>query len=91
VQAKNVVVMQVKVTASGIFDVAGNPSPDVDVIGTGKAWVLRDGHVIQGVWKRAKLSDLTSFTTRSGQAISLARGNTWVELVPTTIHVQVSR
>lgn len=90
VQAKNVVVMQVKVTTSGIVDVAGNPSPDVDVVGSGKAWVLRDGHVVVGTWKRAALSDVTSFTARSGKSIPLARGNTWVELVPTAIHVQVA-
>jgi hypothetical protein len=91
VRAKNVVVMQVKVTTSSIVDVAGNPSPEVNVVGSGKAWVFRDGHVQIGTWKRAALSDVTTYKTKGGKTIQLSRGNTWVELVPTTIRVQIGR
>ena len=39
----NVVIQVVTVTNSGFLDAAGNPSPEVDLTGSGKAYVLRDG------------------------------------------------
>ncbi len=43
VSATNVVVQVVTVTDSDFLDSAGNPSPEVDLTGSGKAYVLRDG------------------------------------------------
>ncbi len=91
VQAANVVVMQVPVHAGTIVDAAGNPSPDITLTGSGKAFVFRDGRMIAGRWKRASLHDLTTFVTKDGTEIALAPGVTWVELLPSTIDVQTSR
>ena len=55
------------VDESEISDVAGYPSPEVTVTGTGKAWVLRDGQLIVGTWERASEGDLTVFTTKQGE------------------------
>jgi hypothetical protein len=63
--------------------VAGYPSPEVDLIGTGKAWVLRDGKLIVGKWERTDLDDFTAFRTKNGDEIALAPGSTFVELAPT--------
>ncbi len=54
---------------------------------SGKAMVLRDGVEITGKWSRTTLAQPTSFTTTSGQTITMQPGNTWVELVPTTVTV----
>ncbi len=54
---------------------------------SGKAIVLRNGVEISGQWSRASLTQPTSFTTTSGQPITLQPGTTWVELVPTTVSV----
>jgi hypothetical protein len=91
VQATNVVVQQVKVVDGTIIDPAGNPSPEVDVVGSGKAWVFRDGAMIVGRWERKALSDTTVFTTKAGDVIPLAPGTTWVELLPSTIHLSTSK
>lgn len=91
VQAANVVVMRVSVHAGSIVDAAGNPSPDVTLTGSGKAFVFRDGRMIAGRWERANLHDLTTFVTKDGSQIPLAPGVTWVELLPNTIQVQTSR
>ncbi len=53
----------------------------------GKALVFRDGVEITGRWSRTTLAQPTSFTTTSGQAITMQPGDTWVELVPTYVHV----
>jgi hypothetical protein len=89
--ATNVVIQVVQVTASHIFDAAGNPSPDVELTGSGRAYVLRDGRVIVGRWERASLDDLTRFVSRDGTEIALAPGRTWVELLPSTVSLEIAR
>lgn len=89
VSASNVVVMSVKVTDSEIVDVAGFASPEVDLVGSGKAWIFRDGRVIAGRWIRDGEGDIARFETKDGSEITLSPGNTWVELAPTTISVEV--
>jgi hypothetical protein len=78
----NILIQQVVVTESNLVDVLGNHSPDVTVTGTGKAWLLRSGKLIQGTWSRKKLSDVTVFRTKQGQPFELTPGTTFVELAP---------
>jgi len=91
VRAANVVVMQVQVRTGPIVDAAGNHSPEVELTGSGKAYVFRDGRMIVGRWERARLKDVTTFVTKAGTEIALAPGVTWVELLPSTIGVQAKR
>jgi hypothetical protein len=91
VTATNVVVQVVTVTDSDFLDSAGNPSPEVDLTGSGKAYVLRDGKVIRGRWERESLHDVTTFVTKDGTEIALAPGRTWVELVPSWVPVGLER
>lgn len=91
VSAANVVIQVVHVTDSAILDAAGNPSPDVELTGSGKAYVLRDGRLIRGRWERETLDDLTRFLTKDGTEIALAPGRTWVELLPSHVEVESVR
>jgi hypothetical protein len=91
VSAANVVVQLVSVTNSGIVDAAGNPSPDVDLVGSGRAYVLRDGRLIVGRWERESLHDPTTFVAKDGTEITLSPGRTWIELLPNWISPEVSR
>ena len=91
VRAANVVVMQVQVRTGAIVDAAGNHSPEVELTGSGKAYVFRDGRMVVGRWERASLKDVTTFVTKAGREIALAPGVTWVELLPSTIGVQAQR
>jgi len=79
----NVVIQQVATTQSTLHDVLGYPSPEVTMIGKGKAWVLRDGRLITGTWTRSSLSQATVFRTKRGDEITLAPGTTYVALAPT--------
>lgn len=81
VTAHNVVVLSVAIGPTGIYDSAGNQDPLVILTGSGSAWVLRDGRMVQGTWSRP---DITSKVTLSGPAgtITLEPGNTWMELLP---------
>jgi hypothetical protein len=78
----NVVIQEVVVTMSNILDAAGNPSPEVELLSQGRAWILRDGRLIVGRWHRASLGDVTVFETKDGEEIALAPGTTFVELMP---------
>jgi hypothetical protein len=82
IAVENIVIQEVVVTDSDILDVTGFPSPEVDLLGEGRAWVLRDGRLVIGRWRRDSLGDATVFETRAGEEIALAPGTTFVELVP---------
>jgi hypothetical protein len=82
IAADNVVVQEVVVGESEIVDASGARSPTVDLTGSGRAWVLRDGRRIVGRWERPTLEDVTVFVTKGGEEISLAPGTTFIQLVP---------
>jgi hypothetical protein len=82
IAATNLVIQEVEVGVSDIVDASGSRSPTVDLTGTGRAWILRDGRLIAGRWTRNSLDDLTVFETKRGEPIALAPGTTFVELVP---------
>jgi hypothetical protein len=83
ITADSVVVQEVVVTESNIKDASGAASPEVEVTGSGRAWVLRDGRRIAGRWERPSLEDVTSFVTKGGEEIALAPGRTFIQLIPT--------
>jgi hypothetical protein len=85
VNAKNVIVQVVTVVMTDITDVNGVHSPEVVDTGSGEAYILRNGKLISGTWKRPTTGDLTTFVTASGNQIRLSPGNTWVELLPSEI------
>lgn len=90
VSAINVIVQVVEVRPSEIVDAAGNPSPEIDAIGSGKAYVFRNGRVIEGRWVREDEDDLTELVNAAGETIPLAPGPTWVELFPSDRAIEVS-
>jgi hypothetical protein len=82
VKATNVVIMSISVANTGLHDVLGNPSPDDVVIGSGKVWVLRDGHAIRGTWHRRNADAKWHLKDKHGRVLPLSPGKTWVELLP---------
>jgi hypothetical protein len=91
IEADNVLIQQVVVAPGKLVDVLGNPSPDVTLTGSGKAWLLRDGKVVTGRWQRDTLDDPTVIRTRAGDTFVLKPGQTWVELAPKGMPVTFSK
>jgi hypothetical protein len=89
VSADNVVLMRITTKDTGLRDVAGNASPEDVVTGSGKVWVLRDGKVVTGSWKRAGLGSPLTFVDGAGTTIPLTPGRTWIELLPPNATVQL--
>ena len=83
IEVKNVVVQLVKEPVLS----GGQGRLDIQVEGEGKAWILRDGQIIAGTWKKASRTDRTLFYDKDGQEVELNRGNTWVHVLPETQEV----
>ena len=82
IAVSNVVIQEVVMTESDIVDVTGSHSPELKLLGRGRAWILRDGRLIVGRWHRSSLGDVTIFETKAGEEIALDPGRTFVELMP---------
>lgn len=82
VSAANVVILNVSIASTGLRDIAGSPSPLVVTIGHNRAWVLRDGKVVKGSWRRPTLASRLSLQDNHGRPIALTPGRTWIELLP---------
>ena len=53
-----------------------------ELIGNGKVTIFQNGDVLKGTWKKADMSSRTKFYDENGKEISLVRGKTWVEAIP---------
>jgi hypothetical protein len=82
VSSANVVVMSVAVRAGTNVDVRGNATPDPVLIGSGRVWVLRDGKVAVGTWRRTSANSPMEVLGADGKPLALHPGRTWVELLP---------
>lgn len=82
ITANNVLVMYVRQHPDGFVDVLGHPTPYSVTTGTGRALLLRDGHVFGGRWIRKNSASPTQWVLDNGHTMTLKRGTTWVLLAP---------
>ena len=88
ITAANIVVQTVHVTyGPWAENSAGALEVQSQMTGSGPVMVLRNGEVITGTWHRGSLEQTTTLTASDGSPIALAPGNTWVEIVPSTVKV----
>lgn len=81
--ATNVVVLRVTLVDTGTKDPAGNPVPETVLTGSGEALVASGGKTVKATWTKGAKPEVLKATGTDGQPVSLAPGNTWVEMVPT--------
>lgn len=55
---------------------------DVPLVGSGRVYLLRDGALHTGEWRRANETEPLTFVDAAGDALPFAPGNTFVNLVP---------
>lgn len=86
ISAANVIVMTVHMYPSPyVEDDTGIHENLLTLTGSGPAEVFRDGTVTTGTWTRPDLSADTRYLDSSGRTMALSPGQTWIELVPTTV------
>jgi len=76
------VIVQYTRIATSRFEEYGGRPPYAKSIGSGKAVVLRDGHVYTVRWSRPNRGTGTTYTLPDGQQMLFAPGQTWVVLAP---------
>ena len=81
-QPRNIIVKFVK---TRVIDSQGRLK--IDVSGHGRALIFTGGEVIEGVWQRNHLHNLSTYETLEGQPIELLPGQIWIEIVPESTEV----
>jgi len=79
--AKNVIIQTVERTfqPTGSY---GSQNYVFHNVGSGNAFIMRDGQIITATWKKTDLSARTIFYDEAGIEIKFNPGNTWYEIVP---------
>ncbi len=81
IHAVNVVVLRVQVVTTSFVDPSGAPVPETELTGSGEAIVASGGRSLECTWSKGEDADPLELTV-DGDAVVLAPGNTWIELVP---------
>jgi hypothetical protein len=81
VRATNIVVLDVKIDRSYLDHKYGNV-PKTIMVASGDAWVFTGGKQVEAKWQKSSQTGRIILTDGAGAAITLAPGNTWVELKP---------
>lgn len=65
-------------------EIEGKSRINFSVTGEGEVYIFRNGQFVQGTWKKPDRLSRTKYYDADGNEIPLARGTTWVEIVPET-------
>jgi hypothetical protein len=74
------IVQMVSITASEYKDKVGGVTPYSQTVGTGKAYVLRDGQRFVTTWNRPDAESGTTFTFADGAVMNFDPGQIWIAL-----------
>ncbi len=83
------VIQKVSITPSIYHDKVGGVTPFSNTVGSGSAYLLRDGQMFPIFWNRASKEMGTTWTTKDGQRANFAPGQLWIALTdqnPTFTH-----
>jgi hypothetical protein len=88
ITTNNIIVMKVVMYPSQyVEDPVGSHENLLTLTGSGQVLVFRNGTMTAGQWSRPALADTTKFVDSKGNPIAMEPGQTWIELVPTTVPV----
>jgi hypothetical protein len=77
----NMMIIQlVEITPSEYGDKFGGITPKSKVVGSGKAYLLRDGSLTEVTWSRESAESPTSWTLPDGEIANFATGQVWMFL-----------
>ena len=74
------VIQMVSITPSEYGDKFGGVTPVSQTVGSGKAYVLRDGQRFVTTWNRASATDGTTFSFADGTVMNFDPGQIWIAL-----------
>ena len=81
----NIIIQHVAITPSEYKDKFGGVTPFSNTVGTGTAYLLRDGKAISISWSRPDALSGTTWTMVDGTPANLNPGQTWIMLTDTPV------
>jgi hypothetical protein len=78
----NVVVLK---TSIGVKDSVGHL--DIKTIGSGEAYIFRDGGVVKGTWSKSSPDTQIKLLSSGGEDVPLIPGNTWFTVISSSNNV----
>lgn len=81
--ATTLLVLRVATVDTGQRDAAGNPVPEVVLVGDGEASVLAGASVAPARWAKGANTEALRLTAADGTPLALPPGRTWIVLLPT--------
>ncbi len=81
VSASTVIIQYVTVGATSLRDVRGATTPDLGIVGSGRAQVFTCGLMFDANWEKLSRASHTVFRDNSGKVIKIKPGSVWVEIV----------
>jgi hypothetical protein len=77
------IIQNVSITPSEYHDKVGGITPFSNTVGSGTAYLLRDGKAIPIYWNRASAQMATTWTLKDGTSANFAPGQIWIALTDT--------
>ena len=74
------IIQKVMITPSEYHDKAGGITPFSNTVGSGSAYLLRDGQMIPIFWNRETAQSPTTWTLKDGSSANFAPGQIWIAL-----------
>lgn len=74
------IIQMVSITPSEYKDKLGGVTPLSHTIGSGKAYVLRNGELFATTWSRPTEKSGTTFSLKNGEVLNFAPGQIWIAL-----------
>lgn len=87
ISAKNIALIRTKIKFTG--DIKNRN--EVTVIGSGPAWILIDGKVVEGRWEKKDINSRTIFYDLEGNEFRFDRGQLWIQAIPDDIGIQIRK
>lgn len=86
--AKNIIMYSVKNV--NLPDNENKGRQDLENIGSGKGYYFSDGKMVEINWEKTKRDAKTKYTLADGTPLKLNPGNTYIQIVPTTVETSVA-
>lgn len=74
------IIQKVSITPSIYHDKVGGVTPFSQTVGSGTAYLLRDGRAIPIFWNRSTAETPTTWTMKDGKSANFATGQIWIAL-----------
>jgi len=74
------IIQKVSITPSIYHDKVGGITPFSQTVGSGTAYLLRDGRAIPIFWNRSSAQTPTTWTLKDGKSATFATGQIWIAL-----------